>query len=423
MKEHSYWWDTVPAAGRETPSLPRRVDVAIVGGGYTGLAAAYQLARTGASVAVLERECVGWGASSRNGGQVLTGLRLDAATLVARYGEHRARDLFQMSLKAIEGLERLIAEEQIACDYRVAGHVQAASKPAHFRTFRDEQTLLARTFNHDVTVIERPDQHSELGSEAYYGLLVDERSAAINPARYAAGLADAARRAGAAIAEHVAVERIAPCTGGWTLTTSAGDLSARDVLAATNGYTDAAVPWLQTRLVPVGSYVVVTEPLDPEVAAALIPRRRMVFDTKHFLFYFRLLDDGRLLFGGRAEFSQPSVEATRRAADILRLGIASVFPRLSQVRLDYAWSGNVAFTRDEMPRAGQIEGMYYAGGYGGHGIAMATQLGMTVARRMGGERVEHPLFDDRFPPIPFYHGNPWFLPLIGAYYRVKDVLG
>jgi glycine/D-amino acid oxidase-like deaminating enzyme len=152
----------------------------------------------------------------------------------------------------------------------------------------------------------------------------------------------------------------------------------------------------------------------------VLPRGRVVFDSKNYLYYFRLTSDRRLLFGGRAEFKQPGPDTTKRAAAILKRGLVRIFPELADKRIEYAWGGNVAFTRDQMPRAGKLDDMYFAGGYCGHGIAMATALGELVARRMAGELIEHPLFDDRFAPIPFYHGRPWFLPIVGAYYRMKD---
>jgi glycine/D-amino acid oxidase-like deaminating enzyme len=209
---------------------------------------------------------------------------------------------------------------------------------------------------------------------------------------------------------------------GFRVTSSAGTVEARDVLLATNGYTNGAAPELQRRFIPIGSYIIATEPLDASTADALLPRRRMAFDSKNFLYYFRVTGDRRLLFGGRAEFGRPDPESTRRAAGILRSGMVEVFPQLARARIDYAWSGNVAFTRDQMPRAGLLDGMYYAGGYCGHGVAMATHLGEAIARRIAGEQITHPFFDDRFAAIPMYSGTPWFLPLVGAYYQVKDWL-
>jgi glycine/D-amino acid oxidase-like deaminating enzyme len=429
VKEYPYWRDHAvgsPDPPVETPQSidsSRRRDVVIVGGGYTGLSAARTLARSGADVVVLDREGIGWGASSRNAGQVLTGLRVDPATLVARYGPARARQVFETAEASLAFLESLIADERIACEYERVGHIQAAAKPAHFTDLRDEQTLLAHVFNHRVQLVSRVEQRRELGTDAYYGLLIDERSGALNPERYVRGLADVAIRAGAMLAPGVGATEIRRAPDGWIVATSSGEIAARDVLVATNGYTDHAAPALQRRFIPVGSYIIVTAPLSPERAAALLPRRRTAFDSKHFLHYFRLTSDDRLLFGGRAEFSRPDQHSTRRAADILRRDLARIFPALADVAIDYAWGGSIAFARDQMPRAGMVDGMHYAGGYGGHGVAMATYLGDQIARRIAGGRVENPLFDDRFAAIPLYSGSPWFLPIVGAYYRVRDLLG
>ena len=434
MNEYSYWLDTVPAAhhgsnnaepgtlSAEPGKMPSRADVVVVGAGYTGLAASRQLARAGASVVVIEREQVGWGASSRNAGQVLTGLKLEPAALLARFGERRARQLFDIASESIGRLETLIAEEAIGCEYARTGHIQAAFKAAHFDAFREEQRLLARVFHHAVQLVPRAEQHAEIGSDAYHGLLVDERSGALNPARYVRGLADAAARSGVTIATGLGVTAMQRQPNGWRVQTTGGDVETRDVLVATNGYTNGASPALQRRFVQIGSYIIVTEPLDEGQATALLPRGRMAFDSKNFLFYFRVTADRRLLFGGRAEFGRPNPDTTRRAAGILRKGMTTIFPGLAAARIDYAWGGNVAFTRDQMPRAGRLDDMYYAGGYCGHGVAMATYLGEQIARRMAGEPIEHPLFDDRFPAIPMYSGNPWFLPLVGAYYQVMDWL-
>ena len=428
MNEYSYWLDTLPAGTQnverrtQNSDLPPRADVVIVGAGYTGLAAARQLARAGASVLVVEREQIGWGASSRNGGQVLTGMKLEAATLVAKFGEAKARTLFDIASASIDRLEAIVAEESIDCEYERSGHIQAAWKPSHFKAFRDEQTLLARVFHHQVHLVPREEQRREIGSDRYHGLLVDERSGAINPAQYVRGLAAAAIRRGVSIATGVGVTAVQRQPGGWRVQTTKGDVLARDVLFATNGYTNGASPALQRRFVPIGSYIIATEPLDESQAVALLPKRRMAFDSKNFLYYFRTTTDRRLLFGGRAEFGRTTPDTTRRAAAILRRGMTSIFPGLAAVRIDYAWGGNVAFTRDQMPRAGRLDDVYYAGGYCGHGVAMATYLGEQIARRIAGEPIDHPLFDDRFAAIPLYTGNPWFLPLVGAYYQVRDWL-
>lgn len=431
MKNHPFWWDTVPdlrAGSQQAPvASPQfepgsRFDVAILGAGYTGLAAARQLALSGASVVVLERGGVGSGASSRNAGQVLTGLKLEPGALVSRYGEARARELFDVSRDAMTALKRVVADEGIDCELERTGHLQAAAKPSHYRVFEEEQALLARVFNHKVTLVAEAGQSAELGASRYHGVLVDEESMAINPAKYVHGLGAAATRAGAVIAGHTAVERITKNGQEWRLQTERGEVRARDVLVATNGYTDKAAPALQRRLIPIGSYIITTEPLPADVAARLLPTRRMVFDSRYFLHYFRLTADNRLLFGGRAEFSGPTLESAARAEAILHHAMASIFPELAATPIDYAWSGHVAFTRDQMPHAGRLDDLFYAGGYCGHGIAMATYLGGLIARRIAGEPIDNPFFDDHFAPIPLYYGRPWFLPLVGVYYRLLDWL-
>src|SRR6266853_2835912 len=244
-----------------------------MGAGYTGLSAARELARSGATVAVLERGEVGSGASSRNGGQVLTGLKLDVGTLVSTYGESRARELFEVSRDAMTELEHVVTDERIDCGFERSGHLQAAAKPGHFRAFRDGQALLARVFQHDVALIDAAEQSKELGASQYYGLLLDEGSCAINPAKYVRGLQAAVAKAGVAIFERERVTRMTRTAKGWTIATTRGAVDARDVLIATNGYTDEAAPALRRRLIPIGSYIITTEPLPAALAARLIPKR------------------------------------------------------------------------------------------------------------------------------------------------------
>jgi glycine/D-amino acid oxidase-like deaminating enzyme len=422
MIERSFWLDTVPRATRAPDAVPSRVDLAVIGGGYTGLSAARAFARKRGTVAVFEREETGAGASSRNAGQVLTGLKLEPAALVKRYGEAQARALFRISQDAIDGLGQMIATERIDCDFVRCGHVQAASKRSHFDALRDEQQLLARVFGHDVRLVSREEQRQELGTDRYFGALVDEASASLNPARYVHGLADAATRAGAAIVTNSPVLAIERATDGWRLRTPSAETLAREVLVATNGYVTGLTPALQRRFLPIGSYIVVTAPIDAALALRLLPHGRMAFDSSNFLHYFRLTPDRRLLFGGRAEFSEPSDASTHRAARILRADMAAVFPELADVAIDYVWSGRVAFTRDQLPHAGRLGGLWFAGGYCGHGIAMATRLGELVGEAIAGSCVRSPLFDLPFQPIPFLRERPWFLPLLGAYYRLMDLI-
>lgn len=409
-------------------ALPETVDVAVIGGGYTGLAAARALAKHGLAVALLEAHSFGWGASSRNGGMVLTGLKLSPGELIAKYGREQARKLFAASLAAIDCVEQIVAEEQIECDFARHGHLLVAAKPAHAAALDSEAALLAREFGHPTRVVPRDALRSEIGSDAYYGGLVDETSAGINPARYAAGLAHAAARAGAHIFDRTPVERImrdAPGTHAghcYRVITSGGELRARAVFAATGGYTGAAFPALRRRIIPIGSYIIATEPLPDVLAQEVSPQGRMIFDSKHFLYYFRLTPDRRMLFGGRAGFFPETPATVRESAAILRRGMLHVYPQLRDARIDYAWGGTIDCAFDMMPHAGRLDGLYYALGYAGHGVAMATYLGTCMAGQIAGASGENPLAGLPFPgaPLGLYRSTPWFLPFVGAWYKVLD---
>jgi len=422
LKDTPYWWDNAPVLPNLViRSLPAKADVVIVGSGYTGLSAARVLALRGVNVVVLEKETFGWGASSRNGGQVLTGLKLGPSALIKKLGLERAKEWYALSLTAIKYVEDLIEEENIGCEYTRSGHIEAAWKNAHFRHYRREQEVLAREFDHHVTLLNRKEQERELGSRYYRGLLIDERSGALNPARFVRGLAICASGSGALLFENTPATKIMRDGAGYAVVTSHGTIKAENVLIATNGYTDNAVPELRQRVFPLGSYIIATEPLPAEVAAKLIPQRRVVFDSKYYLYYFRLSADNRLLFGGRADYKPPTPEANRKSAGILRRGMVRVFPELKNVKVEYAWSGNICLTRDFFPRAGQHDGLYYALGYGGHGVAMATYLGGQLANIMCGASGKNPFKDLPFDPLPFYYGKP-FLPFGALYYKLLDVI-
>ncbi len=413
------WWAERRATFPTAPAPPSRADVAIVGGGYTGLAAARAIAKGGASVVVLERNTIGWGASSRNGGMVLPGYKTDLPVLVRRLGLERARRLFDDTLEAIGFVESLIADEAIACGWARTGHVTLAAKPSHMAGLEEAQRLLARDFGYASELLGPERIGEEIGSRRYHGGLLDPLAGAVQPAAYVAGLAAAASRHGAVLVEHASVDAVRRTGNGFHLSTGRGPIEAGAVLLATNGYTDRLFPWLARRVVPVGSYIIATEPLAPDLARRLIPRGRMLSDTKNLLYYFRLSADGRLVFGGRAAFSPTALEASR---EILRSGMIEVYPELAGVKVEFAWGGTLGFTLDQMPHTGQQGGIAYALGYGGHGVAFASWLGDRVGRAMLG-RAEWPALSAiPFRAVPLYEGWPWFLPLAGAYYGLKDRL-
>jgi glycine/D-amino acid oxidase-like deaminating enzyme len=426
IRERTFWLDTAEMPMLPQQPLPDRVDVAVVGAGFTGLSAARTLAKRGAKVAVLESHTVGWGASSRNGGMVLTGLKLGAATLISRYGKEMARRMYDGSLKSIDCVEEIVREEKIDCDFARCGHLEVACKAKHFAEFQRGAEVVAREFGHALRIVPRNELHSEIGSAIYHGGLVDETSASVNPARYVAGLARAAERAGVAIVENTRVERIeredSQGGQGWSVATFRGTLWAREIFVATSGYTSGVTPALQKKIVPIGSYIIVTEPLQEELAAQVSPRNRMIYDSKNYLYYYRLTPDRRMLFGGRAAFFPETENTIRTSAEILRRGMTEVYPQLRDTKVEYVWGGTLDFAFDTLPHAGQLDGMYFSVGYAGHGVAMSTYLGARTAELILDGRDQNPFSGLAFPgaPLGLYRGKPWFLPLAGMWYRFLD---
>ncbi len=426
LLENNYWLTTgeFPAIGASP--VPDEVDVAVIGAGFTGLSAARTLAQRGARVAVLESETIGWGASSRNGGMILSGLKLGVNQLISMYGRELTQRMYAASLESIGCVEKIVREERIDCSFSRCGHLEVACKQKHFDDYERQAEVIAREFGHTLRVVQKNLLSSEIGSSIYYGGMVDEISAGANPARYVAGLGRVAIAAGAAICEHTRVQVIERASRqgeqGWKISTSRGDLWAGEVFVATSGYTGRATPALQKKLVPIGSFIITTEILPEALARELSPRNRMIYDSKNFLYYYRLTPDRRMLFGGRAAFFPESDQTVRKSAEILRRGMIDVYPQLSDAKIDYVWGGTLDFAFDIMPHAGQLDGMYYAVGYAGHGVAMATFQGQKIAELMAGDKPENPFVGIPFPgaPLGLYNGKPWFLPLAGVWYRFLD---
>ncbi len=421
--QHNYWHTTVSMPDNlKLIPLPPKVDVAIIGGGYTGLSAARTLAKQGIKVVVLEANTIGWGASSRNGGMVLTGLKLDMQTVMKKYGRELARRLFQCSLESIDTVEGMIGEEHIDCGFARYGHLLTANKPKHYEALQEEAEFMDKEFDHQVRLIPETEQREEIGSDLYHGALLDECSGGLNPAQYVVGLAGAAEKAGAALQARARVNKLERRQNRFLIETERGALSAESVLVATSGYTGPATKKLQRRIIPIGSFIIATEKLSDDLIKELIPHNRMIFDYKHYLNYFRLWDQ-RMIFGGRAAFFPETANTIQRSAEILRQDMLQVYPQLKNAKVEYVWGGTLDFAFDMMTHAGEMEGIYYALGYAGHGVAMASYLGKSVAEAMlNGNIREHPFASFTFPgaPLGLYNGFPWFLPFAGAWHKILD---
>ncbi len=418
-KDSSYWLD-----GRAPPDLPQgdlpaRVDVAIVGSGYTGLNTAIETARAGRSTLVLEAETPGWGCSTRNGGQISTSIKPTLEKLTARHGPERAKAIRSEGQAALTWIAERIRDESIDCDFRRAGRFHAAHTPAAYETLAREAEALTRGEGIETHMIPRAEQRRELGTDAYHGGAIFPAHAAVDPALYHHGLLRAAVKAGAQVLGQMPVTAITRTRDGFELRTPRGTVRARDVAIATNGYTGGATPWQRRRVIPIGSYVIATEPLPEEVIDRLFPTDRIVSDTCKVVYYYRTSPDRRrVLFGGRVSAGETDarVSGPRLHADMCR-----IFPELSRTRISHSWMGTVAYTFDELAHIGTHEGMHYAMGYCGSGVSMASYLGMRMGQKILGTAEGRTAFDDlRFPTRPFYTGRPWFLPAAVAWYRWND---
>ena len=420
-ERRALWQATMPPLpDRSGRDLPDAADVVVVGGGYAGINAARELARRGVAVTLLEAHTLGWGASTRNGGIVHAGYKWSARELINRYGHETGTALYRETLDSYDLVKQLIADEAIDCDFREVGHLELAYAPSHVPELEHARESLA-SVGVSSTVVPRERLREEIGSDAYYGALAVEGSGLLHPGRYFAGLAAAAARAGADLHEGVRARSIRrQADGRFVVETSRGAILARDVFVATNGYTDGVAPSLRRRVIPIGSFIIASEPLPEDLAHELSPKGRSFFDTKNFLYYWHVSADRRMVFGGRASFLPTSIDKTAR---ILHRGLLEVHPQLADYRIQYAWGGNVGFTFDRMPHVGRTkDGVTYALGCCGTGVALMTNLGTRVGQWLSGGEAPA-LASLKFPIVPApYEGRPWFLPFAGEWFRLQDRL-
>jgi glycine/D-amino acid oxidase-like deaminating enzyme len=418
-----FWTDDFPPppspdAGER---LPVSADVVVIGSGVTGATAARRMAAAGLEVVLIDAGRAGGGASTVNGGMLVYGLKPGTRTLIERHGERLGRELWQASLDSVDLVEEICRTEGIDAQFDRAGAAALGYVRRDLQRFSDESSWMEAELGFPTTVLGPDEVHRAVGSRRFAAALVDRFSAGIHPARFAFGLVAAAARAGAAVAEHTEVTGLARSAGGIDVATRRGTVRAGRVLLATNGYTGALVPAVRRGVVPIGSYIVTTEPLPREVAERLIPGRRLLWTSRRFLNYFRLTADDRILLGGRQNLS-PDLDLAD-SARLLRATIVDFFPELEDVAVTHTWTGRLGATFDLLPHVGEAGGVWYALGYGGHGVALGTYLGHEVGGMLSGEVERSPFAEIPLPTRPYYRRRPWFLPAAAVLFRALDRVG
>lgn len=410
--------EAFPATAEGTP--PGEADVVVVGAGYCGLAAADALARAGRSVVVLDKEPLGWGASSRNGGMVIPELKAGPDTLAEKHG-NAGRRMYAEVNEAFDLVESMVGGADgrggIECSYTRSGRLYLAHSESHVAGLQAMAREHGEQRGEPARFVPRQELRSEIGSDAYFGAVLMERTGGLQPALLHAGLARRAVGSGAVVHDRTAVAGLERVGAGVRLHTTRGDVDAAQAIVATNAYMDTAVPWLERRVLPVGSYIIATEVLDPALAASVSPTGRMMVDTKNFLFYWRLTPDGRMAFGGRRSLDPVDIPEAR---DFLYGAMLRIHPQLAGTAVEYAWGGVVAITMDRLPHVGVVDGAWYATGCNGSGVALNTWLGDRLAKVVLGEAPPPAFAEVPHRAIPARSLRPAYLPLVSRWFAWQD---
>jgi glycine/D-amino acid oxidase-like deaminating enzyme len=397
----SLWAATAPS-GPSCPPLSgdRVADLCVVGGGFTGLSAAYHAAKAGAEIVLVEAAEPGWGAAGRNGGQVIPGLKLDPDDLERRFGAERGGRLVDFAGAAPDLVFELVARHQIDCGVRRQGWVHAVHGRGAL-PLEEERARQWQARGAALEMLDRDQVSAILGTDAYIAGLFDPRGGWLQPLAYARGLARTAQTAGASLHGRSPATRIDRSADGWQIATPSGNAIAKQVLICTNAYTDELWPRLSRSLIPVASYQVATEPLSEAMRARILPKGHVGSDTRRLLNYFCMTPEGRLVMGGRGHLRKGD---RRELYAHIVASMHKLFPETSDARLDHFWSGQIALTLDHLPKIFELgPGMWSGGGYSGRGVAMATATGRLLAACAGGAVADDlPLPMVKPRPLPFH---------------------
>ncbi|MDF7676367.1 FAD-binding oxidoreductase [Neisseriaceae bacterium ESL0693] len=403
------------------------VETCIIGGGLAGIGTALPLAKAGHSVALIEAARLGFGASGRNGGQVIYGWAAEMDTLNKLAGEKAAKALWKWSLQAVKLVEHQIRKFNILCDWQ-KGYAHVAIRPHQFKALRQWVKEAEQRYHYQgYQVWDQHELRQQLNSKRYVGAIYDHDAGHLHPLNYTLGLARAAANAGALLFEHTPMYDIQPDQGGYRILTPEGIIMAKNVVLAINAFTQSMTPKLiaplASRILPVGTYMIATEPLGSE-AKTLIRNNMAVCDTRFVLDYYRLSHDQRLLFGGKVNYSgrEPGQQQLMKT---MQRDMLKVFPQLADAAIEYAWGGDVDITMNRAPHFGRIAPqLYFMQGFSGHGVAAAGLGGLVTAEAILGDDRKLALFE-RINHHRFPGNHRWRLPLqwLGSsYYRLRDLL-
>ena len=416
------WYAASATPLPEQPALQGQMDadVCILGAGYTGLTAALELAEAGYRVVVLEAERIGWGASGRNGGQAIVGFGCEQDTLEALVGADDARRLFDLSREGMALLHARIRKHDIDCDWR-DGHASVPIKPRQERMLRTWQAHMAERYDYPMEWWDREQLRGQLASDRYLGAVFDPHSGHLHPLEYALGLARAALDAGVLIFEHSRVTELVRSNKP-ILKTAQGEVRCDHAILAGNAWLRGVAPELESRIMPVGTYIGATAPLGEQRARELIRNDMAVADVNWALDYFRLSRDHRLLFGGRASYSSlppPNLRGT------MTRRMRRVFPQLTDTEIEYVWGGYVDISLNRAPHWGRLTpNIWFAQGFSGHGVAATGLAGKLIAEAVRGQSERLDLFS-RIEHRPFPGGRALRTPLLVAamaWYKLRDAL-
>ncbi len=422
FKTTPYWQDIAPRVELPDTPLPEETDILVIGGGYTGLNAALQTAREGLGTLVLDAEHPGWGCSMRNGGQLSTSLKPSHSQLVRQYGKELATQLCLEGQASLDYMHDLAKQDGLELGLRETGRFHGVHKPHLYNKLAKECEEGHPVWNTDCFMVPKYEMAGELDTDAYYGGIVYPHHCSIDVAKYLPSLLKTVLDNGATVKGNCKVLSIERNAAGFTVLTTQGQLRAGKVILATNGYSGALSPWHQRRIIPIGSYVIATEELPRKLVDRLFPKDRVLSDTRKLVYYYRLTPDRkRVLFGGRVSLNETD---PRNSALKLHRDLVALFPELGATKISHGWMGFVGYTFDTLAHSGEDKGLYYAGGYCGSGVGMASYLGMRIGQKAAGREKTASAFERiPYPTRPLYYGNPWFLAPSVLVYRFRDRFG